>query len=145
MSTDGLEKPEKTLKREWLWFLLFGPPLGGVVFLFIMNVHKLFDGTSFRGSSLPWEEASYIVYVCLGILMMFYFLGGLPALLTGILATRLRKVKAIIYVLVLGCAGSIFAVVCGFWIADFQDAKLIMMTGAITSVVISIFLRWYTR
>lgn len=29
MSTDGLEKPKKALKREWLWFLLFGPPLGG--------------------------------------------------------------------------------------------------------------------
>ncbi|MCX7207407.1 MAG: hypothetical protein NT086_15780 [Proteobacteria bacterium] len=110
-----------------------------------MNVHKLFDGTGFGGSSQSWEEASSIAYVCLGILMMFYFLGGLPALLTGILATRLRKVKAIIYVLALGCAGSIFAVVCGFWITDFQGVKLTMMTGAITSVVISIFLRWYTR
>ena len=123
--------------RVLIIYSLFGPPLGIVsVMLFIIVVFHVV-------ASEPLPPSNQFFRNMPELFLASYWVGGIPAILTGLLAMLLRLKRNLPGIAAVTAAGALLSVICQavmFDLSGSSDNLLFLGFGATAAFVLSVFL-----
>ena len=128
-------------KPPYAWWVLiiyslFGPPLGIVsVMLFIIVVFHVV-------ASEPLPPSNQFFRNMPELFLASYWVGGIPAILTGLLAMLLRLKRNLPGIAAVTAAGALLSVICQAVMFDLSgsDNWMFLGCGAAAAFVLSVFL-----
>ena len=122
--------------RVLIIYSLFGPPLGIVsVMLFIIVVFHVV-------ASEPLPPSNQFFRNMPELFLASYWVGGIPAILTGLLAMLLRLKRNLPGIAAVTAAGALLSVICQAVMFDLSgsDNWMFLGCGAAAAFVLSVFL-----
>lgn len=118
--------------KTLLMFLVFGPPIGGVVLGLVLSLSDVFDG-----GRVVWSTLAALPFLA----VLGYIYGFLPALLTGLAAGALspRIDDSRVWLLAVTAAGAISSAV--FTTVFAPNLYFLLVLAAFSSGVLSLAVR----